>query len=173
MEINLSKIKMTPGASHRFSFEETLSPEEYGYGEYRLEGSVTCEGSVTNSGNGSYALSASYSSVAVLICSRCGQDFSIPVSGEMEAMFSADPSESEDGECSVYRFENDCIDLGEAVAGEIFFSLPMQPLCREDCRGLCPVCGADLNKKSCSCQSDRIDPRWEKLKNFMIDIDED
>ena len=45
----------------------------------------------------------------------------------------------------------------------------MQPLCRPDCRGLCPVCGVDLNQQSCSCGKDDIDPRWEKLKNLKFE----
>ncbi len=171
MDINVSKIKMTPGASAHFQLRETLNPAAYGYAEYQLTEPVSVSGSITNQGDGTFVLHGSYSAVAVLTCSRCGKDFSFTLSGEIDAMFAAEPAPDQEGEYSIFRLEQETADLGEAVAGEIFFALPMQPLCRPDCKGLCPVCGTDLNQNSCSCQGGNIDPRWEKLKNFIIDED--
>ncbi|MBQ3561654.1 MAG: DUF177 domain-containing protein, partial [Oscillospiraceae bacterium] len=45
--------------------------------------------------------------------------------------------------------------------------VPFQLLCREDCKGLCPVCGSDLNEKTCNCNQKQIDPRLEKLKMLL------
>ncbi|MFN7623911.1 MAG: DUF177 domain-containing protein, partial [Acidobacteriota bacterium] len=59
-------------------------------------------------------------------------------------------------------YENDQIDLDEMVVEQLELSLPFRLLCQEDCRGLCPQCGADLNTEACDCQP-LIDPRWEAL----------
>ena len=49
---------------------------------------------------------------------------------------------------------------------QFYLALPMKPLCREDCRGLCPVCGINRNRETCSCQATWVDPRLEALKSF-------
>jgi uncharacterized protein len=55
------------------------------------------------------------------------------------------------------------LDLSEAVRQNAMLALPMKPLCREDCFGLCTECGQDLNKEECNCTPKEIDPRWAKL----------
>jgi uncharacterized protein len=58
------------------------------------------------------------------------------------------------------------LDLGESIREAIILEIPQVVLCRPDCRGLCPVCGADLNEGGCSCTPERGDPRWEALKHL-------
>lgn len=58
------------------------------------------------------------------------------------------------------------IDVTDEVRSELMVHLPVKPLCREDCKGLCPVCGVDLNEKKCSCKRDDHDSRWDALKNL-------
>jgi uncharacterized protein len=55
------------------------------------------------------------------------------------------------------------IDMTEAVRQYILLTTPMKPLCREDCAGLCPVCGHNLNQGPCSCPPQGVDPHWAKL----------
>lgn len=62
--------------------------------------------------------------------------------------------------------QNHVLDLTEAVRQYTILSMPMQPLCREDCAGLCPVCGQNLNLQSCQCVLDNIDPRWAVLQKL-------
>jgi uncharacterized protein len=57
-------------------------------------------------------------------------------------------------------------DLTSQVREIITLSLPMKPLCREDCQGLCSQCGTNLNENNCDCHKERIDPRWEKLREI-------
>ena len=61
-----------------------------------------------------------------------------------------------------YPIVDDTIDLGPLVRDAIVLDLPAAPLCREDCRGLCPQCGADRNEGDCSCAAPK-DPRWANL----------
>jgi uncharacterized protein len=95
------------------------------------------------------------------ICRRCAE----PVAGELrihvrerfaEAPLSG-PSDEE-----IYPITDDDIDLGPMVRDAIVLELPMAPLCREDCAGLCPQCGANRNEGGCDCVAPR-DPRWANL----------
>lgn len=63
-------------------------------------------------------------------------------------------------------YEGDVIDLEEILREQIILALPMYPRCKEECRGLCPVCGADLNKETCDCQREDVDPRLAVLKTL-------
>jgi uncharacterized protein len=49
---------------------------------------------------------------------------------------------------------------------QFYLALPMKPLCREDCKGLCPICGVNRNRETCSCRSEWVDPRMEALRKL-------
>jgi uncharacterized protein len=80
-------------------------------------------------------------------------------------------SESEreiaDEDFSAAFYDNDEIDLEQLMRERFEMSLPMKPLCSEDCRGLCPVCGTNLNRGSCDCKTDWEDPRLAALKTLQ------
>ena len=63
--------------------------------------------------------------------------------------------------------EHNIIDLTEAVRQYALLAVPMKPLCRPDCSGLCPACGQNLNQGSCVCPPAPIDPRWDKLRELV------
>ena len=63
--------------------------------------------------------------------------------------------------------DGDQLDLDELVLSDILLSLPTKILCHEDCKGLCPVCGKDLNIGSCECKKKQVDPRLEKLGDLL------
>lgn len=58
------------------------------------------------------------------------------------------------------------LDLTDAVRQYALLAIPMKPLCKKDCAGLCPTCGKNLNLGKCDCPNDDIDPRWSKLANL-------
>ena len=64
-------------------------------------------------------------------------------------------------------YENDQLNLKDYILNQIVASLPMKSLCDENCKGLCVSCGEDLNKNTCDCVQDEVDPRLEKLKKFF------
>ena len=63
-------------------------------------------------------------------------------------------------------YEDPVVPVAPIVEERIQMAVPMKPLCREDCRGLCPHCGSDLNAGECGCVVEVIDPRWEALKSL-------
>ncbi len=96
------------------------------------------------------------SAVVETKCDRCLKDIEYPVGLDFSAMFCKPGSEeSEVG----YYYDGDQVKLDKMLSDEVELYLPLKFLCREDCKGLCPVCGKDLNEGSCSCVED------EKVKN--------
>jgi uncharacterized protein len=72
----------------------------------------------------------------------------------------------EDADDDVYFYTGEAIELAEMVREQVILATPMQPLCREDCRGLCPVCGQDLNVRRCACQEERSPSPFAVLKTL-------
>lgn len=77
-----------------------------------------------------------------------------------------EPASFDEDDLDVYSYEGDEVDLAPLLREQIILAVPFAPLCSEDCKGLCPVCGIDLNTGSCTCDRTPIDPRWAALKNL-------
>ncbi|WP_073148969.1 YceD family protein [Paramaledivibacter caminithermalis] len=112
--------------------------------------------------NGRIIVDAVFSGEAVFRCSRCLEEFKKNVSGNMN--FDIPLEEKDDDNTYI---EGDYLNLSTIIEEALAFSLPMKTLCKEECRGLCPICGQNLNLKECNCDVDYIDPRLEKLKDFF------
>ena len=113
-------------------------------------------------------------SSVVMECSRCLKELVCPLTINLEEEYfptinilSGRPMPPPD-EPGVFTIdENHILDLTEAVRQYLLLALPMKPLCRVDCAGLCPACGQDLNKRSCGCPAVQPDPRWAKLAQLV------
>lgn len=108
-----------------------------------------------------------------LDCSRCLEPFTVPVDAPFDALFLPASENAGDAEREVEEedlgvsfYKEDVIDLGEVMREQFYLALPMKPLCREDCQGLCPVCGKNRNREPCSCQVEWVDPRLEPLRKL-------
>jgi DUF177 domain-containing protein len=113
-----------------------------------------------------------------LQCSRCLEDISLPVDARLEEQYqptvdvetghaiTRDEDEEDD---TVFKIDaNHMMDLTEPVRQALLVAIPMRPLCREDCRGLCPKCGANLNYIDCGHREEASDSRWEALRALNI-----
>ena len=108
-----------------------------------------------------------------LPCDRCLEPFIWPVDAEFDLRYQprvdntgAGEREIEEDDLSTAFYERQTIDLQQLMREQFYLSLPMKPLCRDDCRGLCPVCGTDLNRDSCGCTREWEDPRLAALKQL-------
>ena len=100
-------------------------------------------------------------------CARCLQPISQPMEVDFQELYEyPDNVNDEDS----LRLEGDLLDLEPVVRDAVVLSLPLAPLCDEDCRGLCAHCGIDLNKET-NHQHDIVDERWQALKGLLSDID--
>jgi len=107
-----------------------------------------------------------------LVCSRCLAAFDYPLEVRFAEFFQlgrpgAEEDADDDDDRMIHVVDEDVIDLDPYLKENIAVNVPAFPLCREDCRGLCPVCGADRNVQDCGCQTERIDPRWGALKDLF------
>jgi uncharacterized protein len=110
-----------------------------------------------------------------LSCSRCLEPFTLSVDQAFDLRYQPHVVNTGEGERQIEEddlttafYENDEIDLGQLMREQFYLALPMKPLCREECRGLCSVCGANLNKTTCDCKRDWDDPRLAALKQLRI-----
>lgn len=103
-----------------------------------------------------------------LTCVRCLKRFERDISSELEEAFSLPGFEENfEGYEDVYTIENDYrINIEPALHSNLVVSIPANPICSVECKGICPVCGADLNIEKCSCEEKAIDPRLEILKKL-------
>lgn len=106
-----------------------------------------------------------------LPCSRCLEPFAWPVDAEFDLRYHPRTQNTGEGEREIEEddlatafYENDEIDLGQLMLEQFYLSLPMKPLCEDGCKGLCPVCGTNLNRATCECGRDWKDPRLEALR---------
>ena len=89
---------------------------------------------------------------------------------EMEAVFARQPDPNDPDQ---YAFEGYTVDLSEAVKDALVLQLPMRFLCKEDCRGLCPKCGVNLNTGSCSCREGEDDVNPFSVLRSIVENDEE
>jgi uncharacterized protein len=109
-----------------------------------------------------------------LLCDRCAAPRRTPLEVEFDARFipqAAAADETDNVELLVEdlglaAYEGDAVDVDELVREQITLALPLRNLCREDCKGLCAKCGADLNAGQCSCEQGETDPRWAALADW-------
>jgi uncharacterized protein len=116
-----------------------------------LDGPVTVGGTLERAGHGGYMWHGRFEGRVRCACRRCLTEFVSTVAQEVEVVFSADPDLQDDP--SVYPLAEPVthVDVRPAVREELALAVDPFPLCREDCRGLCPRCGADLNRGACAC----------------------
>lgn len=108
-----------------------------------------------------------------LACSRCLEPFQLPFDGTFDVRYLPAVEQSSDHEQEVAEedldtsyYRDDQIDLNELLREQFYLALPMKPLCRADCAGLCPHCGTNLNAGRCACASVWEDPRLAPLRQF-------
>ena len=97
-------------------------------------------------------------------CSRCLAPVKGTFSAPVRELFEKAPIDGE-----TYQLEGDEVDLELPVRDAVLLDLPLAPLCRDDCAGLCPVCGVDHNTTDCRCDLNPPDPRWDALSALTFD----
>ena len=109
-----------------------------------------------------------------LPCSRCLEPFTLAVDAQFDLRYQPHTANKGEGEREIEEddlttafYENDEIDLTQLMREQFYLWLPMKPLCRSDCRGLCAACGTNLNRNTCDCRPGWDAPRLAALKAFQ------
>lgn len=153
-----------------FSQRVRLASEGYGEDVVRV-GELCIEGQVERTARG-YHLTGRLGGEATLRCVRCLREFAMPLDEcvELELVPAASAPREEEirlgkGELDVVFFETPSLDLAIVAAEQVQLSVPMKPLCNEECRGFCSRCGKNLNEGPCECPPE-TDARWAALQQW-------
>jgi len=158
-------------------FARTFQPQEVGDegGAYRVASPVELAFDI-HKDRDRFRLVGTVTATLDLSCSRCLEQFPLMVDAAFDLRYlpasamSSDPErEVADEDLDLGYYRDDRIDLNELLREQFYLALPMKPLCRDDCRGFCPRCGANLNTAPCSCATTWEDPRLAALKALRPD----
>jgi uncharacterized protein len=132
------------------------------------EGAVRVSGRLSAAGPGRFYWHGRIEGDVVLECSRCLADANAHVDDEAHIIFAESGDENTTDDPDVYELDPRALelDLRPAIREEWLLAAPSFALCREDCKGLCPRCGADLNAGSHDCSQQEADPRWDALRTL-------
>ena len=160
---------LTEAARH---FAKTYAPGEVELDEENasLASVATVKGSARRRGE-EVRLRGDIKAEIEVACDRCLAVVRVPLEVEFDTAFI--PREKVAGktenvellteDMGLAAYDGDAVDLDELVREQILLALPSRRLCREECKGLCPTCGADLNAGRCACEQREVDPRWSAL----------
>lgn len=114
-----------------------------------------------------------FAATATMACARCLEPVETPLAFGLEEVYvptidiitgkSVTPTEEDQ---ALWINERHILDLAEVLRQNVLITVPLQVLCQDDCRGLCPSCGQNLNQGSCACQAE-MDPRWAALADLL------
>jgi len=174
MIIDLKSVVLAP---RRFAF--SLEPDWW-RGEQEddqirgLEGPLKVEINISKAGS-KYVLDGRLSGKLILRCDRCLEYYGSLLESDFRLFLAIRSSAA--GQSEIELLEDDMatdfisgseIDLEDIVRAQVYLSLPMQCLCSENCKGLCPVCGVNLNLEECGCQRKKGHPAFLKIKNLKL-----
>lgn len=164
IKLNVAEIKKRLVGKKTFAYD--LSPEELEIkaDELAVIGTVRAEGCISNAGD-VLLLEAELSAQVRRTCGRCLKEFTAVTKADVLEKFY--PASAENIEKDAFVYDSDVVDITKPLRESLLLAEPIQALCKEDCKGLCPVCGADLNNGDCGCDRFSVDPRLAALKQFI------
>jgi uncharacterized protein len=130
-----------------------------------LAGDVRVEVTAYRSGV-NYKLNGRVSAGLNLTCDRCLENYIVDADEDFEVVYSTEENVVKDEHLMPLSPYATGIDLLPYIRETLILSIPVKKLCSPDCKGLCPVCGTNLNYGTCNCKTEREDPRWDKLKEL-------
>ncbi|MDQ3754279.1 MAG: DUF177 domain-containing protein [Acidobacteriota bacterium] len=136
----------------------------------RLTGETRISGRASRQREG-VKLQGEITTTVEINCDRCLTPISMPVEAAFDVNYvdvetdaaTEEATELQPEDLSVSFYEGDAIDLDELAREQVLLALPVRLLCREECKGLCPNCGAERNTQPCACEDREVDPRWGAL----------
>lgn len=162
MKVDVRPILHTPGQRLKFQFDLDLSDLEFD-GRNPVSRPVAVEGEVRNTAD-LLELALWARTTLDAVCDRCGKEFLLDKEVEYRCMLAEELQNEESDE--IVLLEDGTVDAGELARTAFILGMDSKTLCSEDCKGLCPRCGADLNLGPCSCKKEP-DPRLAALAKLL------
>lgn len=174
MRVELEQVRLKP---FRWSEVRTLPAAQLEESEVIELGEITWQGEIRYAEPG-FILTGSVSYDQTVECRRCLEPVDVPVQTELELLLLVDEDdvapgevELEEEDLGVVHLAGDGLDLDALLLEQLELEVPMRVVCREDCKGLCPSCGANRNEIDCGCDTGEVDPRWGELMKFRRELD--
>ncbi len=159
-------IMHKPGQSRPFDFS-AAAPADLGIRLIGIpEGAPVHVSGLLESVHEGILVSGEASALAIGECGRCLDRIEMNFEVEFQELFAYSVEEAFD-----FFVEDDSVDLEQIVRDAVVLALPFQPVCREDCPGLCPECGARLGDDPAHSHAAAIDPRWSALADLRVDTE--
>lgn len=164
LKLNVAEIKKNLVGESSFQF--FLRPKELGLSQEELPvvGNIEVEGTISNGGD-VILLHAKLAATVRRQCARCLKEFEGPTETVIDERYYPATAENLPEDAQIYQF--DIVDISEALREGLLLAEPVKVLCKADCKGLCPKCGADLNVEECRCDKRSIDPRLAALEALL------
>lgn len=168
MQINVSELLSTLKKTEQFvasvDFDEvSLSGQKYSIVE-KEEFPLT----VSNAGKKKIRVEGETKVIVSIPCDRCLEEVRTPFLIHIDETLEVNPEREDDENAMDLNFIEGCmLDVDMLVYDEIVMQFPMKTLCKEDCKGLCNVCGANLNKVTCNCDRAVLDPRMSIIRDIF------
>ena len=166
MLLGLSKIIDSPGASVPFSTSVDLGDLRYGI-SCPVSEPVLAQGVVRNTA-GVLLMKGSVTTTIHGICDRCAAEFTRDIDFPIDVVLVTELASEENEDEWVFPLVGDSADLDDIVRTVFVLNLDSKLLCKEDCKGLCPRCGKNLNDGKCTCGKE-LDPRLAALRQFLAE----
>ncbi|NLC77437.1 MAG: DUF177 domain-containing protein [Clostridia bacterium] len=171
MQVDVSQVKRSPGRRHQVELTGKPAEPLSWQGEVLVFTQPLAVNLTLESGKGGSIYAQGELRTALqTVCSRCLQPVEYPVVTEIEGKFYQEGKSpvDEEEEFPGQVYSGDTLQLDGLIRESIYLSLPMQFLCSEECRGLCPYCGSRADA-GCNCEHEQVDPRFEVLKKLLKD----
>jgi uncharacterized protein len=162
MRLNLREIINIPNGYVPFDYEPDLTGDAYG-SVVQIKPNARAVGGIRNIA-GVLTFTADIDADMVCVCARCLKEFDRHVHLHTEAVITEEDESQEDSDA--YFLDGDYADVDEIINTAFVLNMEQRFLCKEDCKGLCDKCGADLNDGPCSCKAE-IDPRLAVLGQLL------
>ena len=166
MQINVAEELKSIGKTTDRHLEENLEPISFGGNKlvFTMPLSVDVRSSFDGEG---FSVSGVLSSELLMHCTKCNKEFKQGFNIDFSERFiKASEEEADEAEC--YPFFGETLELDKMILDLLVLNAPVYGLCKPDCKGLCPRCGADLNLGPCSCKKE-VDPRLAVLAKLLED----
>lgn len=167
--IDIARLGLEPGEQRTVEVPVVVPPFSLGGAEYRTSGApVVARVDLTRLRTG-LLMRLRLQATILGPCHRCLTEAAIPVSIDAREYQADDPAPGAEMEEVSEYLDGDRLDVGLWAVDAIVLAMPIKILCRPDCRGLCPTCGADLNTGDCACPAPAPDDRWGALRGLVED----
>ena len=166
MVVSVNEALRRVGEPFPFAWEGRLAPQTFGGDPVTFVGTAKLIGTYVYDGK-TFRVDAEAEASYETTCARCNRPMVQTVSFSFTEHFVRSVFKTPDDE--LYPYEGEKLDLTDAFFDNLFLEMPMTTVCSESCKGLCPVCGADLNRGQCSCSNQTIDARLSALESLLND----